>query len=206
MPAQPSQAVTPLVQPHSIVLDQATQTGNLVEHVRRGGFGGGGRGFSRGGFSRGGFGRGGSMYWRRGGVGRRGWAGGRRWHGGVGPGWGRPGGAAQVGAAQVGAQQAGAVGDLGAVGATVATAATGVAATGVVGRAAMAGAGQFAGEDAFRYTKVLNPAVPRSGTPPSRAKGGGPYISRLHGLTSRPYRRSGRNQPDVPWSRWTPKK
>ena len=81
--AQPSQAVTPLVQPHSIVLDQATQTGNLVEHVRRGGFAGGGRGFSRGGFSRGGFGRGGSMYWRRGGVGRPGGPGSRvaRWCG-----------------------------------------------------------------------------------------------------------------------------
>ena len=150
--AQPSQAVTPLVQPHSIVLDQATQSGNLVEHVRRGGFAGGGRGFSRGGFSRGGFGRGGSMYWRRGGVGRRGWAGGRRWHGGVGPGWGRPGwgrpGWGRPGWGAAGWRGRGFRRGWGYGGGY------GVAATGVVGRAAMAGAGQFAGEDAFRYTRV----------------------------------------------------
>jgi hypothetical protein len=73
----PLHAVTAVVQPHSIVLDQATQAGNIVQHVRRG-FRGGGRSFSRGGF------RGGrSMYWRRGGI-NRGWRGGR-WAGR--PGW-----------------------------------------------------------------------------------------------------------------------
>jgi hypothetical protein len=85
----PLHAVTAVVQPHSIVLDQATQAGNIVEQVRRGGRGG----LSRGGFNRGAIRGGRSMYWRRGGI-NRGWRGGR-WAGR--PGWrggrwaGRPG-------------------------------------------------------------------------------------------------------------------
>src|SRR5262245_49010762 len=88
----PLHAVTAVVQPHSIVLDQATQAGDIVQHVRRG-FGGGRGGISRGGFNRGAFRGGRSMYWRRGGI-NRGWRGGR-WAGR--PGWrggrwaGRPG-------------------------------------------------------------------------------------------------------------------
>jgi hypothetical protein len=81
--AGPLHAVTAVVQPHSIVLDEVAQAGDLVQHIRRGGRGG----MGRGGFNRGGFRGGRSMYWRRGGI-NRGWRGGR-WAGR--PGWGRPG-------------------------------------------------------------------------------------------------------------------
>ena len=61
---QPLQAVTAVV-PHSVILNQVDQAStNLVQHVRRGGRGGG--------FGRGGFSRGGGAYWRRGGI-NRGW-------------------------------------------------------------------------------------------------------------------------------------
>ena len=79
----PLHAVTAVVQPHSIVLDQATQAPSIVQHVRRG-FGGGRGGISRGSFGRGGYRGGRSMYWRRGGINRgwRGWGYRRGW------GWG----------------------------------------------------------------------------------------------------------------------
>ena len=74
--AQPAQSATTVLQPHSILLDQANQASTeQVVPVGRG-FGGGGRGFG-----------GGGMMWRHGGMG--GWHGGMGgWHGGWrGVGW-----------------------------------------------------------------------------------------------------------------------
>jgi hypothetical protein len=78
--APPAQAVTAVLQPHMILLDQADQasTNSVVAVRSRGGFGGSFRGSMRGG----------SMMWRRGSMGGRwggGWRGaawGGRWHGG----------------------------------------------------------------------------------------------------------------------------